>query len=406
MEEFEQIHIDDIHEGDLKVTGITVMAVNDNHENVQISFNEEKNALSVVVLNTYIECHVNWKYHVLITDISGVGDIKGPISKVAMNLGFETQEKNGMLIPKVNIQDFDIDFDRGNFHFNFDCSFCPGDLVNLILELFKGPLIDKIRDEARSAINQKVIGKVNEIIMDKYPLTQELTSEISMGLATTGPVVVKSDYLSGPIDGTVFLTAEGYNRPYDAPEIPTESHENPGEILLFVSKYVYQTFNKTMNKVPLNFQTSVMGFNINIDVDGSKVPLDFDTRDGELHISGGAIVTIPAVNLAFELGASSDIDLFFKPGDSTNMIYIDPDSDKKSLKITLFVMKIFGFRIDLTPFTSILNMIIGFVINSFVLPDIAVKKIEALPMTATSAIVKFLDKYTEAGIAFNFGLDN
>lgn len=187
MEQFEQLHIDDLSEGDLHVSGITVAVVNDNHENVQLTFNEEKNALSVVVSNTNINCHVNWKYHVLIADITGVGDITGPISSVSMNLGFETQEKDGMLIPKVNIQDFDIQFDEGNFNFNFDCSMCPGDLANIILNLFKGALLDKIRDEARGVVNDKVVGTVNDALMEGYPLTKELNEEIGIGLVAVNP---------------------------------------------------------------------------------------------------------------------------------------------------------------------------------------------------------------------------
>jgi hypothetical protein len=120
MEEFEQIHMDDMKKGDLKITGITVQVENDNHENVQISFNEKKNALSVVVTNTFIKCHANWKYHVLVTNLSGVADMNGPINKVAMNIGFETQEKDGMLIPKINIQDFDINFDKSHFKFHLN----------------------------------------------------------------------------------------------------------------------------------------------------------------------------------------------------------------------------------------------------------------------------------------------
>jgi hypothetical protein len=323
-----------------------------------------------------------------------------------MNLGFETQEKDGMLIPKVNIQDFDIQFDEGNFNFNFDCSMCPGDLANIILNLFKGALLDKIRDEARGVVNDKVVGTVNDALMEGYPLTKELNEEIGIGLATMGPVVVKQDYLSAPIDGTIFLNSEGYNRPFDAPEIPVESAENPGEILLFISEYVFNTLSKTLNQVPIQFESSIFGFNLNIQVDGAKYPIDVSTHDKALHLGGGATVTIPALNIIFEVAAKSEIDLNFMPGDSANMLFIDPNADKDSLKIDTFILTVFGMRLNLSLFAGIVNFFIGMAIDHLVLPTIGVPKVEAMPLTATSALVNFFDRYTEAGIAFNFGMDN
>ena len=406
MENFQQIKLDDISQGDLKITEVNVEVVNEDHNNVQLSFNQDKNALGVAVSNTYIKAHVNWKYEILFFSVSGVGDVSGPINYVGMNLGFETQEKGGMSIPKLNIQDFDISFNTEGFNFNFDCNLCPGDVVNLILGAFKGQLLDEVRNQARNVVYNNVINLVNSVLLDQYPLTTEVTDEMSIGLATTGPVSVKPDFLSVPIDGTVFLTQEGYNRPFEAPEIPSESPENPGEIILFISKYVYQTLEKTINKVPMNFETTLYGFTIQIQIDGSRVPLEIATRDKDLHLLGGAIVTIPALRLSFEVGASADVDIFFQSGDSTNMIFVDPEIDRSSLKLTTFKISLFGWQFNLNFLTGIANYIIGMIVNRMIFPTMAVPKFEALPLTATAAIVEFFETYTEAGVAFNFGLDN
>jgi hypothetical protein len=322
-----------------------------------------------------------------------------------MNIGLETQEKDGFLIPKVNIQDFDISFDAGSFSFDFDCSACPGDLANLLLELFKGPLLDEIRNQAKNVVNSEVVGKVNEILREEFPVSVVLSDGLSMSSATTGPVKIKTDYLNVPIDATIFLTNEGYNRPFDAPEIPTEDPDHPGEILLFISEYVYQTATKSANMIPMTFQHSVLGFDTTIEIDGTKVPIKLDTRDGHLHVLGGAIVSVPFFRTVIEIGASADIDLTFRAGDSDHMFFVNPGINRSSMKFTDLKLKIFGIPLNFNLFNPIINFFVTLILDWVAFPEFAIPKLDLMPITATTAKVDFFDTYTLAGIAFNFGLD-
>jgi len=406
MEGFKQIAIDDMHMGDLSVTGITVHVDNNDHNNIKVGFNEGKNGLDIAVDNTYINVHVNWRYSKGIIKVSGVGDIKGPINHIQMVMGFDTQPKGDFLIPKVQINDFDMSLDKGQWNFHFDCKLCPSKVIDLIVNAFKGPLVDKIKGEAKKVVNSKVSDTVNAKLVEVYTTTTALNPDLTFTLATTGPISVKSTYLSVPFDGTVFLTKEGYSRPFDAPDIPHENPQNPGEIQLFASKYLYQTFEKSINKLPMRFDSQIAGYDVTFDVDGSKVPIEIDTRDKHLHVLGGGILTFPTLGFVFEVGASCDIDVLFRPGDSTNTIYVDPDVNRESLKLTVFKATLYGYEIDFTPFIGVVNYVVGFVINSVMLPPVAIAKNPGLPLTATAGVIDFYDTYTEAGVAFNFGIQD
>lgn len=406
MDGFSNISIPDIQEGDLHVNGIQVKVENTNHNNVIVNYNEVMNGVNVVVYNTQIKVHVNWEYSILFFTINGEGDIDGPISNLNMLIGFETQDKGGFLIPKINIKYFDMGIDPLLWRFHFDCSACPSGVADLLLELFKTQLIDKIKEEARNVVNEKVADIVNEALKEKYPLTTPVTDLISVSLANTGPVKVKSNYLSVPLDATVFLTAEGYNRRFDAPEIPSENPENPGEIQLYASSYLYDTLEDTLNKIPMSFDFNIYGYDSNFKIDGSKNPLEIKTKDKALHGVFGGIFDVPGLKVQAEVLAETNFDFTFKHGDELNMVYVDIDFNEESLKFKKLKLTVYGYTFDLSILEGMMNYMIGKVINMIVLPTLPVIKIQALPLTATAAIINFFDTYTEAGLAFNFGLDN
>jgi hypothetical protein len=298
-----------------------------------------------------------------------------------------------------------MSFDEGSFSFKFDCSLCPSDVLNLILSAFKGPLLNEIKSQARDVVNKEVVATVNKLIMEGYPLSIPLNDKLSLATTTTGPVSVKTNYLSGPIDGTVFLTVDGYNRPFDSPELPITDECDPGDICLFISKYAFQTTEKALNEIPLQFTSTVLGFDVMIDINGTQVPLGIDTREKDLFLSGGITATIPGLAMKIEIGGEALIDFFFQPGDATNMIYIDPVPNREALKLTTFKISVFGVQVNLGIFAWVVNFFTGYIIDWFVIPVIAIPKIDALPLTATAATIDFFERYTQAGLAFNFGVN-
>ena len=72
-------------------------------------------------------------------------------------MGFETQKKGEFILPKVNIQDFNIVFDNNHFKLDFDWKLCPPYVIDIILSIFKGTLLNKVKSEARAVVNTKVV---------------------------------------------------------------------------------------------------------------------------------------------------------------------------------------------------------------------------------------------------------
>jgi len=405
MEGFQTIHVDDMKEGDLRITGITAEVENSSPDNVQLSFNEEKNGLNVVVDQTHIKIHVHWKYKKSILKFSGTGDISGPLSHLAMVVGFETQEKEGMLIPKINIQDFQIDLQKSKWNFKFKCGACISKVNDLILKAFQGPLVDKIKSEAKKVVNNKIADTINAKFLSIYPLSLSVTDQISISTATTDVIQVKEEYLSVPFDASIFLTNEGYSRSTEAPVIPSENPENPGEIVLFASTYMFEGLEAVINKIPMTFEKSIMGLNLIVKIDGSVNPLGIKTKDKVLNIQGGAVISIPTLSIEVEIAASAELDFKFKPGDGTNTLYVDPDIIENTVKFSTFDFSLFGHKLNLGFALPVVDYIFTFIMDTYVFSTIAIPKQETLPLTATSALISFFEEYTEAGIAFNFSQD-
>lgn len=403
---FKQINIPDLSVGDLKITGIMVQVSNDNPNNVHIGFDQPRNGLDVSVDNTNIKVHVNWRYEISFIKISGTGDISGPVRNVHMTIGFETQPKGNFMIPKINVQNYDIDFDKGGFDFKFDWGGCPGDVISFILNALRGPLLDKVRDESRGIVSSQVANVVNNFFQMGYPVSVAVNDYFSIATSTVGALNVKSDYLSVPIDATVFLTKEGYNRQGDGELFPSEDPTNPGEIQLFVGQYTFRWLENSINKIPVHYETSIYGLGIQVDIDGSKYPLKFSTKDGNLHVEFGSKISIPSISLFIDIVGGADFTFAFKNGDSTNMIYVDPDVNRQTLQLSTLKLSLFGWNFDLSAAGPWIVWIVEQFIDRIILPVIPIPKQSALPLTATAAVLKFFDTHAMGGIAFNFGFES
>jgi hypothetical protein len=403
MGEFSQIDLPNLTRGGLQITGITARVKNTNHENVQVALNQAKNSLGVVVSNTSIEMHINWRYSVSVLTVSGTGDIRGTIGKIDMKLGFDTQKSGEHLVPKLNVQDFNVTLDANSFVFNFDCTLCPRDVLNFILTAFRGPLLDEVKDQARSVVNSEVVNVANRMILANYPTSIQLNEQLSISTAITGPLSVKTDYLSGSIDGTVFLTSKGYDGNSNATQITVEDSCAPGEVCLFLGKHVFETATRSMNQFPLQFSTTYLGMDVLVDIDGTKVPVGVELRENNLFLLGGATITIPGIAAVIELGGTSLIDFSIKSGDKTNMAYVTPVADRSSLELETLAVTVFGFRANLGIFASLVDSFVTSSLSAIVFETIPVPKIAIMPLTASSGQTRFNETYAHAGISFSLG---
>jgi hypothetical protein len=60
----------------------------------------------------------------------------------------------------------------------------------LILKAFQGPLVDKIKSEAKKVVNNKIADTINAKFLSIYPLSLSVTDQISISTATTDVIQV------------------------------------------------------------------------------------------------------------------------------------------------------------------------------------------------------------------------
>jgi hypothetical protein len=400
MGDFRQIDLEDIEARDLTITGVTAIVKNNKHENVVVNFNEPQNALGLNVTNTELDIHVSWRYSVFGFTVSGTGDITGEISYIFMNMIFLTQDKEGHLIPKVDIKDFDINFNASEFRFDFNCNACPGNVVNIILNAMRGPLLNQVRNQARRVFDAQVVTRVNDMLKERFPTSVSINNELSLSTANMGPIKITKEFLFAGIDGTIFLTNEGYSRPFNAPNMEIKGFKSEGEILVFISDYVEKTAEKSLNKMPISFQTSLLGMTVNVDVDGTRHPIDFTTNEKGLHVSGGVTISIPLFRTVYDIGASADVEINFKAGSSRNMFYIDPYINRNSLRFTSLRITFLGIPINLSWFSGLINFFVALIMDWVVFPEISIPQPGLLQAKAHNAQIQFLKDFTVAAFQF------
>ena len=143
MSQFTNLPIPSQSAGPLSLGG-TMTISNSDANNVQISPNPSANALDLTISNTNVDLNLNWKFHESpLPSVSGSASASGPISSITMELIFQTQEKNGVTVPKVAVQNVAINLDKGAFH----------------LSIGSG-IISKISGAITSLFNSQIMGEV------------------------------------------------------------------------------------------------------------------------------------------------------------------------------------------------------------------------------------------------------
>ena len=321
-------------------------------------------------------------------------------------MGFDVQKKDIHLVPKMNIKDFNINIDSSKLKIDFDWKFCPSVVIDSIIFVFKGTLLNKVKAEAKTVVNTKVIDMINAKLLLNYPIFTPVGESMSLTLAPTAPVKVKSDYIYAPIDGTIFKTSEGYNRPSEPEVIPSENPTNPGEILFFASPHVLNTLSNTLRKLPMKFNKEIKGYNLTIDYNPASYPLNIFTEEDNIHIHGGVNITIPSLDMKIEVGGFANIFLEFLSGDKNNTIYLSMEIFSESIKFDLFRVYIKGVKVSFNWALGLANYIIDMILDFYDIPLIPIAKSPTLPLTATRADLKLFKKYTEVGVSFVFGLED
>lgn len=393
--------IPDMSSGDVTIKDITLDLTNGDANNLKVSFDETNNALYIEVDATQVRVHLNWKYDASLLQVSGDATVDGPVSSLTLNLGFTTKPEASYFIPQVNVNSFNAQLNKDAFNLQFHCDGCPGFVEQLVESLIKDTLLDTVSQ----AINQQVPSQLNtvgnQILDQSFPRSVSMYNNLDVATAMTGPLTIKSDHIEVPLDSTVFLKEDGYNRQGDAPVIPSYNPNDPGEIQLFLSSYLLDTLSASLNKGVQTFTTAVKGIQINLSIDPAKGATSLKFEEGSFDISISPTILVPSYSVGLQISASAQIDPQIIPGDAKDMFYVSPKI--KGFKMSNLQLIVGGSTYSLSFVKSFLNTLFQYVINSGLVPKIGAPKLAVLPLVVSSSELDFHATYSEFGAIFDFG---
>ena len=386
----------------MELQGVTLSNIdvdidNDSPDNVNFTFNEGLNALEAGIINTNLTMDFEWKYSFL---LSGKATVYGPVSLVLLDLGFTNATKNNFTVPQVDLSTFDFILDRQSFTLDFSCALCPQLVVNLLINIFRGSLLDSIENSVKNTLNEELINDINVGIYDFYPTTINATQDIGVCTALIDGVRIKSDHLELPVDLTVFLTSEGYQRQGDGPVVPAYDPEIPAEILVSLSSYVTTSIQNILNKTPLSFPFKVLLINMSLNILGPDYPTEISMKKDNLKIKGSPELDISGLKLKYNVELEANLDFSVRNGDDTNLLYITPQL--KSVKLSKISVTFLGIKLNLTLFRILLNWIVQLVANNILIPTFEIPQLPGFPLKTTDSILQVNDDYIDFGLSIKF----
>jgi len=396
---FEWISVGNVKSGSLELTGVTPDLDISGPEAVHLGFDKSRNALVVNVTDAGLNVHTNWKDSS--SSKSGTTDVVGTLDLITMYMTFDATQVNETFRPKINFEEVNIMHSESKFDFQWTCSECSESLQQKLNETLRNDLFAQFNEEALEIVNLRISTIVNLQLETMYPDTFPLSGDISINVGLTDVIQVEDEFLAVPIDATIFLNEHGYNRPTEAPPIDFVNPNTPGDMLLFTSDYVFKCISIIMNKYPMHFEIPIYGTIFQINIDGGNIPFELESEEGHMRLVAGGNVTVPLWNAGVAFALESELDLNIMKGDSVSMLFIHPVL--KAATFDMFKVKLWGMTFDLGhSVVPYLDMIIETVLDVVFFPKFNIPKLEALPITATEAELKFHGNFTELGFSFDF----
>lgn len=398
MMSLQYLSYDDIKDGSYSLKGITGSLKNQKASNCIIGFDHARNYLSLNLTSSDFKLHMNWASD----QKEGVADVNGKISAIQMYLSFDTVDVNEFLYPQIHFEEASFIIADNDLTYEFECDGCSDDQKTQITNLLKGKLLDTVKNNAKDLANERVASIVNQQIKMLIPKEFPISPDITIDISSTGKINVLDGYITIPIDSTIYLNSDGYNRPIDVPDIDVIHPDNPGDMMLFTSDYVYKCLEIIMNKQALKFTAPIYGNNVTLEIDPKREPFHLESEVGVMWLRAGGIATLVEYNSYFEFSIDTKLDLDLYSGDATSMLKVRPRII--GAKFNKVIICFLGFRMDLSnSLIPFLDKMVAAVLNVALFPKLTVPKLEALPLKVSKAKLEFYDTYTELGLSFAMG---
>eukprot|EP00344_Euplotes_crassus_P004160 CAMPEP_0196995464 /NCGR_PEP_ID=MMETSP1380-20130617/1562_1 /TAXON_ID=5936 /ORGANISM="Euplotes crassus, Strain CT5" /LENGTH=428 /DNA_ID=CAMNT_0042411131 /DNA_START=46 /DNA_END=1332 /DNA_ORIENTATION=+ len=392
--------IPDVSAGDMKISQIKADLVNSDPADLITSFRGDINAVGVDLKETYMDVNVHWHYKSGILSFSGTARVRTNFHDLGMNIVMTKVDDGQFAIPQINVQDMNVNMDRGSFNLNLHCSGCPGFVEDIIRDILKGKLMDTVQNSIRDQVPQQANSIGNEILRNSYPRTFNLYDNIDLATALTSNILVKDDHLEVPLDATFFPKNQGYSRPSDAPEMPHYNPTDPGEMMMFFSSYLVDTLSTTIHSEIQTYDFTILGIQFQASLDPEAGDTDLYFEDGDFIVEAHPKIVSPFWQMGLHLGGSAKLSPSISSGDAQNMLSVTPTV--KELKLDELKIVTPGDIYELDSISSYFNLFVQSFLNYFVIPVIPVPKLEVLPLTMKNSELDFHKAYSELGLLFEF----
>jgi len=391
--------IPEVDAGDMKVTNIRIDLSNPSPSNLQIAFKKDINAIGVSVLQTKIDVAVDWKYHTSIFSESGNAKVDGTLGGISMDIAMTKLADGPFFIPQIDVQNTQVNLDKGAFSLDLHCHNCPGFVEKWIRDWLKDKLLDEVRDQIKSQVPVQANQIGNANLAQLYPRGITLYEDIDIATGLTDVVTIQDDHLEVLIDATVFPHDQGYKRPGAAGDIPHYNPQDPGEIMLFVGEYLLDTLSNTINLSVESYSTSVLGFGVVASLDPAVGKTAVTFEEGDFIVTATPTITVTALQTSLVFEGKAKLSPKISNGDKVNMFSITPKVGQLELESMKLVTP--GDTYDLSPVMNYLNgVFIGF-LNTFIVPKIPIKKLDVLPLHVANNELDFHAGYSELGLLFD-----
>jgi hypothetical protein len=392
--------IPDTKSGHVKISNIVADLSNASPENLKVTFDAASNSIRVDIEKTVMSVSVNWKYKKSIVSESGSAKISGTLDGMAMNIAMSSMTEDQFIIPQIDVQNFDLAFNKGKFNLDFKCHNCPKFVEKLIRKLLGDKLLKIVRDQIKSQVPKQLLSAGNKALHDTYPRTVNVYGNFGLATALTNTIVVTENHLEVPLDATVFRFDQGFSRSGATSDMPHYNTKDPGEIMMFFNNYLLSTFKNTVDVEGFTYKTTILAMDYELTLPAATGLSDLKFEEGDFIITASPTIVATAYNVGLELTATAKLTPTIKPGDATNMLSVVPTI--KSLSMSSINVIISGEKYDISAAADYLNGVIEGMLNQFVIPTIGIPKLPVLPLQATKNELDFHSGYGEFGVLFEF----
>jgi len=193
----------------------------------------------------------------------------GVIPIIRLKIAFQDFNATHFGKPYLDLELQELEFDKKSLQIHLDFKNIPSSLINTIVELFKSLLAKNLRDSIKKFFKVNGNALINKQIHKSFPTSIPI-EPLGISLQTAlniKPVIDGHDVVLG-IDGTFFVTSQGYKRDKDAPKIEGDALANYfGDVSL--TDYTLNSLLEALNNRDIIL--NVYGIDIVVRVEGTGV---------------------------------------------------------------------------------------------------------------------------------------